>query len=162
MVTWPADGVFGPLLEAAGEFVETGGQHAAERAAEEARALKVLTTVPHLRHYRQPAPAKGADPEAWFGHERIGIEGNGYLALTEAELVAATGRTRTRGILSSLRAPDSSAYVVVWDDHSAPGLVLSGVHLAYTDPEYGATLLHQRLHSAAQALVPGPRDMEWR
>ncbi|MGW7312306.1 hypothetical protein [Streptomyces sp. NPDC054865] len=161
VVSWPSSSMFCPLLEAASEFVKAGGQHAAERVAQEARLLKAFTTVAYLRHYRQPAPPAEAGPEALFAHERIGLEGNGYLAVAEGELTAATGAIRKRGILRSRAVPNPSDYVVVWADLSAPALIIGGVHLAYADPDHGAALLHGHLNTAAQALVPGPRDVEW-
>ncbi|MFE2850236.1 hypothetical protein ACFXJO_03785 [Streptomyces lavendulae] len=159
VVTWSASGVFGPLLEACRAFAETGGQQSAELVAQEARTLKSLTSVPHMRHYRQPAPPLGSSPADLFSHERIGMVGNGFLAVPLAELVTATGQSRERGVFSST-VPGPAEYVVLWDHLSAPGLILGGVHLAYADPEYGTTLLHQQLHTAAHALTPGPPDAE--
>ncbi|MEU9415947.1 hypothetical protein [Streptomyces sp. NPDC048272] len=161
VVTWPTGSVFGPLLNACREFAENGGQETAEHVAQEARALKLLTSVPHARHYRQPAPRPGSSPADVFSHERIGLIGNGFLAVSSGELTAATGEQRKRGILSSALSTSSAGYVVVWDHLSAPGLVLGGVRFAYSDNEYGTTLLHQQLHTAAGALTPAPRDMEW-
>lgn len=161
VVTWSTDSVFGPLLDACRDFAENGGQEAAEHVAQEARALKMLTTVPHLRHYRQSPPPLGSSRADVFSHERICVSGNGFLAVSSAELTAATGEQRKRGILSSTMSGGPAAYVVVWDHLSAPGLVLGGVRLAYTDTEYGITQLHRQLHTAAGALTPGPRHMEW-
>ncbi|MFI5867276.1 hypothetical protein [Streptomyces sp. NPDC051546] len=160
VVTWSTSGVFGPLLAACVEFAENGGRQAAEHVAEEARALKMATTVPHLRHYRDPAPRAGSSPGAVFSHERIGLEGNGFLALPVGELISATG-PRKRGILTGVSDTGPEAYAVVWDAFCAPGLVLGGTNLAYVDPGYGIAQLHRQLHMATRALIPGPRDMEW-
>ncbi|WP_328296425.1 hypothetical protein OG389_00485 [Streptomyces sp. NBC_00435] len=164
-MTWPKGSIFGPLLDACRVFAENGGQERAERVAQEARTLKLLTTVPRLRHYREAAPPPGSSAAEVFAHERIGVIGNGFLAVTLAELTAAEQQRRRRGIFSSTvsAAAGPDAFVVVWDHFTAPGFVLSGAHHAYTDPEHCTTRHHRQLHTAAGALnpSPSPRDTEW-
>ncbi|MGW2587614.1 hypothetical protein ACWCYZ_41195 [Streptomyces virginiae] len=104
VVTWPKGSTFGSLLDACRVFAENGGQERAERVAHEARTLKLLTTVPRLRHYREAAPPPGSSAADVFTHERIGSVGNGFLAVTLAELTTAGQQHRQRGIFSIHRA----------------------------------------------------------
>jgi hypothetical protein len=159
VMTYPLDGVFGPLLEAVGRFLVTGGQAAAEDVADQARVLKALTVAPALRHFREAAPASDAPPEALLSY-RIGSQGNGFLALSVAELAAAGGTVRTRGLVPCPQPADPAAFVVLWDRLSAPGHVLAAAGRAHSGEEPDMLLLHQTLAVAATALVPGDLDHE--
>ncbi|WP_331732191.1 hypothetical protein OG613_47595 (plasmid) [Streptomyces sp. NBC_00015] len=162
VLTYPRQGTFGFVLEAAARLLETGSQEDAERTAHEARTLKALTVAPALRHHRGEAAPAGATGEELLAH-RVTAEGNGFLALSVAELTAAVGPHRkARGVLPAEPPSDPAAYVVLWNMISAPGLVLSGMNAANTDDEHGAALLFSHLATAAQALVPGEPFREWR
>ncbi|MFJ5952592.1 hypothetical protein [Streptomyces noursei] len=155
VLTFGLQGTFGFLLDAAASFLESGAKKDAERTAHEARTIKALTVAPALRHHRQEAPPAGGSREELLDH-RVAVEGNGFLALSVAELTAALGPGRkARGLMPAMPPSDPTAYVVLWNRISAPGLVLAGLNLAHTDGEHGAALLLSHLVSAAKALEPG-------
>ncbi|MFD5079561.1 hypothetical protein [Streptomyces sp. NPDC058371] len=161
VLTYPLQGTFGFLLEAAAKFLESGSREDAERTAHEARTVKALTAAPTLRHQQEASPTGGTGKELL--EHRVTAEGNGFLALSVAELTAAIGPHRkVRGVLPAVPPPEPTAFVVLWNRISAPGLVLSGMNAARTEAEHGAALLHSHLATAAQALVPGEPSREWR
>lgn len=155
VLTYPSQSTFGFLLDAAARFLESGGQEDAERTAHEARTVKALTVAPALRHYREKTAPTGGTEKELLDH-RVSVEGNGFLALSVAELTAAIGpASKVRGLMPAALPSDPKAFVVLWNRISAPGLVLSGMNAAHTDAEHGAALLQSHLATAAQALVPG-------
>lgn len=162
VLTYPLQGTFGFLLEAAARFLESVSQEDAERTAHEARTIKALTVAPALRHHRGEEVPAGATGEELLDY-RVTAEGNGFLALSVAEFTAAVGpHHRLRGVLPAVPPSDPAAFVVLWNRISAPGLVLSGMNAALTDDDHGAALLRSHLATAAQALVPGEPYREWR
>jgi hypothetical protein len=160
VLTYRLQSTFGFLLDAAARFLESGDQEDAERTAHEARTIKALTVAPALRHHREEArPAEGTRKEL-LDH-RVTAEGNGFLALSVAELTAAVGPGRkARGQLPAVPPPDPTAFVVLWNRISAPGLVLTGMNAILTDGGLGATLLQSYLATAARALIPGENHRE--
>lgn len=161
VLTYRLQGTFGFLLNAAACFLESGDKEDAERTAHEARTIKALTVAPGLRHQRDSAPPIGGTREELLDH-RVTAEGNGFLAVSVAELTAAIGpHPRPRGLLPATPPSDPTAFVVLWWI-SAPGIILAGINAAHTDGEHGAALLRSHLATAAQALVPGETHHEWR
>ncbi|MGW6203694.1 hypothetical protein ACWF9B_08615 [Streptomyces sp. NPDC055089] len=161
-LTYRLHSTFGFLLDAAARFLDSGDKDDAERTAQEARTIKALTVVPALRHVRGEAPPAGATREELLDH-RVTVEGNGFLALSIAELTAAIGPVhKTRGQLPAVPPMDPAAFVILWNRITAPGLILTGMNAAHTDAEHGANLLLSHLATAAQALVPGEPHHEWR
>lgn len=162
VLTYPLQSTFGFLLDAAARFLESGGREDAERTAHEARTIKALTVTPALRHHREEAAPTGGTSDELLDH-RVTAEGNGFLVLSVAELIAAGGtHHKGRGLLPSVPSTDPKVFVVVWNRISAPGLLLSGMNAAHTAGEYGVALLQSHLATAAQALVPGGPYREWR
>lgn len=161
VLTYPLQSTFGFLLDAAARFLDSGTEEDAERTAHEARTVKALTVAPALRHHREEAPPATSTREELLDH-RVTAEGNGFLALSVAELTAAIGPGRRRGLLPDVLPPDPAAFVVMWNRISAPGLILAGMNAAHTDSEHGAALLQSHLATAAQMLVPGEPHHEWR
>lgn len=165
VVVFPlARGEFGRILEAARQAAETGTQQAAEELAQAARSLGALTTVPRQRLYRGAPPSPDASPRARLDH-RVGVEGDGYLAmpaaeaLSELELRGREPRPRD-GVFPLPSYAASGFWVVVRRGvHSAPGIVLTGVQAAYSHRErFGAEQLISYLGTAAAALrlTPSP------
>ncbi|MER5615475.1 hypothetical protein [Streptomyces sp. NPDC002215] len=155
VLTYRLQSTFGFLLDAAARFLESGNKKDAERTAHEARTIKALTVAPALRHHREEAPPTGSTGEELLDH-RVTAEGNGFLALSVAELTAAIGPVRkARGQLPAVPPGDPAAFVVLWNRISAPGLILTGMNAILTDGELGAALLQSYLATAAQALIPG-------
>ncbi|WP_435058024.1 hypothetical protein [Streptomyces sp. bgisy060] len=161
VLTFPLQGTFGFLLDAAARFLQSGSLEDAERTAHEARTVKALTVAPPLRHHRPEAPPSGATTAELLDH-RVTVEGNGFLAMSAAELTAALGPGRkVRGLMPATPPSDPTAYVVMWKI-SAPGIILAGLNEAHTDGEHGAALLQSHLATAAQALAPGEARHERR
>ncbi|MFI5864729.1 hypothetical protein [Streptomyces sp. NPDC051546] len=155
VLTYRLQGTFGFLLDAAARFLDSGAQEAAERTAHEARTVKALTVAPTLRHHRGSTPPPTGTGQERLDH-RITVEGNGFLALSVAELTEAIGPGRkARGLLPAMPPADPTAFVVMWNRISAPGLILTGLNAAHTDGKHGAALLHSHLSTAAKALAPG-------
>ncbi|MDF3303295.1 hypothetical protein [Streptomyces tropicalis] len=162
VLTFPLQGTFGFLLDAAARFLQSGSLEDAERTAHEARTVKALTVAPPLRHHRPEAPPSGATTAELLDH-RITVEGNGFLAMSAAELTAALSPGRkVRGLMPATPPSDPTAYVVMWNRISAPGIILAGLNEAHTDGEHGAALLQSHLATAAQALAPGETRHERR
>ncbi|MGW0335497.1 hypothetical protein ACWD0J_27105 [Streptomyces sp. NPDC003011] len=163
VVVFPLDrGEFGRMLEAARQTAETGTQQAAEELAQAARSLGALTSVPSQRLYRGVPPLPGASPRARLDH-RVGMEGDGYLAMPAAEALGALelgGRApRPRdGVFPLPPYASPGSWVVVRRGVlSAPGIVLTGVQAAYSHREgIGAEQLISYLGTAAAALHPEP------
>jgi hypothetical protein len=161
VLTYPPATTFGALLDAAARFLADGGRENADRTARAARAVKALTVIPGQRYHRQETPPPGSTAAQLLTH-RIRTEGNGFLALPAGEVLEATGpRGKRREILGVLEPSDPAAYVVVWEDLTAPGIILSGVKDAYHHGSTGAAELHRHLVTAAQGLVPGAAHDEW-
>lgn len=161
VLTYPSRSTFGFLLDAAARFLESGAQEDAEHTAHEARTVKALTVVPALRHHRGEAPLADGTREELFDH-RVTAEGNGFLALSVAELTTALGlRRKARGLLPSVPPTDPMAFVVVWNRVNAPGLLLSGMNAAHNAGEHGAAILQSHIATAAQALVPEEGSRQW-
>lgn len=154
---------FGPLLEASSRLVHEGGGEAAQHTAEAARTLKVLSTVPHLRHRRDPAPTPGDSVRERFWH-RVENEAGGFLAITVQDLTnELEDALPDRGLLPRPATSDPQAWVVVWKSLSASAVVLSGVGmLAQLPDRSGVDWLMHNLETAAKALVPGPPEREWK
>lgn len=162
VLTFRLQSTFGFLLDAAARFLESGDKEDAERTAHEARTIKALTVAPALRHHREEEPPTGGTREELLDH-RVSAEGNGFLVLSVAELTAAIGpHHKARGLLPAMPPQDPMGFVVLWNRISAPGFILAGMNAAHTDDEHGAALLQSHLATAAQALVPGETQHEWR
>ncbi|MEU1076497.1 MULTISPECIES: hypothetical protein [unclassified Streptomyces] len=162
VLTFRLQGTFGFLLDAGARFLQSGSREDAERTAHEARTVKALTVAPPLRHHRPEEPPDGATREELLDH-RVTVEGNGFLAMSVAELTAALGPGRkVRGLMPATPPTDPEAYVVMWNRISAPGIILAGLNAAHTDDEHGAALLQSHLATAAQALAPGQASHERR
>jgi hypothetical protein len=161
VVVFPLDrGDFSRILEAARRTAETGAQRAAEELAQAARSLGALTSVPSQRLYRGAPPLPEASPRARLDH-RVGVEGDGYLAMPAADALGALelgGRApRPRDGVFPLPpyATPGSWVVVRRGVLSAPGIVLTGVQAAYSHQEgIGAEQLISYLGTAAAALRP--------
>lgn len=161
VLTYRLQGTFGFLLDAAARFLDSGNQEDAERTAHEARTIRALTVAAGLRHYRRDTPPSGATGKELLD-QRVSAEGNGFLALSVAELTTLIGPVlKARGQLPAMLPADPGAFVVLWNRISAPGLILTGMNAAHADEEHGAALLHSYLASAAQALTPGEPYREW-
>ncbi|MEU5437256.1 hypothetical protein AB0G73_28295 [Streptomyces sp. NPDC020719] len=154
-----AAGEFGPLLAAAARLVEDGGEAAARETARAAVTLKVLSTVPALRYERSAPPPPDAPPSRQFWY-RVQREG-GFLATTVGSARdALAGPVPCRAVLPRPAPDDASAWIVLWDQLSAPGYVLSGVWAAVSWPDSGVRHLMQSLQTAAEAMLPGPPEIE--
>ncbi|MCX4681622.1 hypothetical protein OG413_41205 [Streptomyces sp. NBC_01433] len=162
VLTYRLQSTFGFLLDAAARFLDSGDQEDAERTAHEARTIKALTVAPALRHHRAETRHADGTRKELLDH-RVTAEGNGFLALSVAELTAAIGPGRkARGQLPAVPPPDPAAFVVLWNRISAPGLILTGMNAILTGGELGAALLQSHLATAARALIPGENHQERR
>jgi hypothetical protein len=164
VITFRVDGEpFGPLLEASSRLVHEGGAEAAQHTAEAARTLRVLSTVPHLRHRQDLVLAPEAGVQQRFWH-RVENEAGGFLAITVQDLTAALGGALPdRGLLPRPAPSDPQAWVVVWKSLTASVVVLGGVGLLAQMPDRdGVDWLMRNLDTAAKALVPGPPEREWK
>ncbi|MEE1737049.1 hypothetical protein PUR49_11135 [Streptomyces sp. BE147] len=164
MITFRSDAEpFGPLLEAASRLVHEGDADAARGTAEAARTLKLLSTVPGLRHHWDPEADATAGAQERFWH-RVENEAGGFLAITVEDLAAAlAGVVPNRGLLPRPAPSDPQAWVVVWRSLNASAVVLGGVGmLAQLPDRSGIDWVMRSLDAAAKALKPGSPEREWK
>ncbi|MGW3933605.1 hypothetical protein ACWECC_36845 [Streptomyces microflavus] len=147
VLTYRLQSTFGFLLDTAARFLESGGEEDAERTAHEARTIKALTVAPGLRHRREEAAPAGATRAELLDH-RVTAEGNGFLALSVAELTAAIGPVRkARGQLPAVLPPDPAAFVVLWKCSSRSACLMRQMACPVPGVDPGVSIAKE---------VPGP------